>query len=47
VPVCRDELGGRRVLAWHLSDTLTTNFFINAVEEAIHSCGKPEILNND
>jgi putative transposase len=37
----------RRVLAWRLSNTLTTDFCIEAVEEAIKSNGVPEIFNTD
>lgn len=37
----------RRVLAWRLSNTLTTDFCIEAVDEAIASYGKPEIFNTD
>ena len=37
----------RRVLSWRLSNTLTTDFCIEAVEEAIARYGKPEIFNTD
>jgi len=37
----------RRVLSWRLSNTLTTDFCIEAVEEAIHLHGRPDILNTD
>ena len=37
----------RRVLAWRLSNTLTTDFCIEAVHEAIALHGKPEIFNTD
>ena len=37
----------RRVLAWRLSISLTTDFCIEAVEEAIACYGKPEIFNTD
>ena len=37
----------RRVLAWRLSNTLTTDFCIEAVQEAIHRYGKPDIFNTD
>lgn len=37
----------RRVLAWRLSNTLTTDFCIEAVEEAISRYGKPAIFNTD
>jgi putative transposase len=35
------------VLAWRLSNTLTTDFCIEAVQEAIHRYGKPDIFNTD
>jgi putative transposase len=37
----------RRVLAWRLSNTLATDFCIDAVQEAIATHGKPEIFNTD
>jgi len=37
----------RRVLAWRLSNTLTTDFCIDALEEAISRYGRPEIFNTD
>lgn len=37
----------RRVLAWRLSNTLATNFCVDALQEAIARCGKPEIFNTD
>ena len=37
----------RRVLSWKLSNTLTTDFCIEAVEEAIECYGKPDIFNTD
>jgi putative transposase len=37
----------RRVLAWRVSITMETDFCIEAVEEAIHRYGKPEIFNTD
>ncbi|HRL78691.1 MAG TPA: IS3 family transposase [Candidatus Accumulibacter phosphatis] len=37
----------RRVLAWRLSNTLTTDFCLDAVREAIHRHGCPEIFNTD
>jgi putative transposase len=35
----------RRVLAWRLSNTLTTDFCIEAVREAVALHGKPKIFN--
>ena len=37
----------RRVLSWRLSNSLTTDFCLEAVEEAIQRYGKPEIFNTD
>lgn len=37
----------RRVLAWRLSNTLDTQFCLEAVAEAITHYGAPEILNTD
>ena len=37
----------RRVLSWRLSNTLDTGFCIEALEEAIHRFGVPEIFNSD
>ena len=37
----------RRILAWRLSNTLTADFCVAAVEEAIARHGTPEIFNTD
>jgi putative transposase len=37
----------RRVLSWRISNTLTTDFCLEALEEAIDRYGKPEIFNTD
>ncbi len=37
----------RRVLTWRLSNSLTTDFCIDAVEAAIATYGRPEIFNTD
>jgi putative transposase len=37
----------RRVLAWRLSNTLTTDFCVEALQEAITRYGTPEIFNTD
>jgi putative transposase len=37
----------RRVLAWRLSNTLTTDFCLEAVEEALARYGPPGIFNTD
>jgi putative transposase len=41
------DWASRRVLAWRLSNTLTTDFCLDAVREAITQYGCPEILNTD
>ena len=37
----------RRVLAWRLSITMTVDFSLEAVEEALSKYGKPDIFNTD
>ena len=37
----------RRVLAWRLSNTMTVDFCLDALEAAIRDYGLPEILNTD
>ena len=37
----------RRVLAWRLSNTMTADFCLDALEAAIRDCGRPTILNTD
>ena len=37
----------RRVLAWRLSNTLTVDCCLDALEAAIRAYGRPEILNTD
>ena len=37
----------RRVLAWRLSNSMTTDFCLDALEAAIQDCGLPTILNTD
>lgn len=37
----------RYLLSWTLSNTLTTDFCVEAIEEAIRMHGKPEIINTD
>ena len=41
------DWASRRVLSWRVSNTLTTDFCIEAVTEAIHRFGVPEIFNTD
>jgi len=37
----------RKVLSWRLSNTLDTEFCVEALEEALHRYGPPEIFNTD
>ena len=37
----------RKILSWRLSNSLTAEFCVEAVEEAIARYGKPEIFNTD
>jgi putative transposase len=41
------DWASRRVLAWRLSNTLTTDFCVEALEEAIEQYGTPDIVNTD
>ena len=41
------DWASRRVLAWRLSNTLTTDFCLDAVREAIPQYGHPELFNTD
>jgi putative transposase len=41
------DWASRRVLSWRLSNTLTTDFCIEAVQEAIRRYGAPDIFNTD
>ena len=41
------DWASRRVLSWRLSNTLTTDFCLEAVQEAIARYGTPEIFNTD
>jgi putative transposase len=37
----------RKVLSWRLSNSMDTSFCIDALEEALHYYGKPDIFNSD
>lgn len=41
------DWASRKVLAWRISNTLTTDFCVEALQEAIGRYGKPEIFNTD
>jgi putative transposase len=55
IPMCRGfvylfavlDWASRRVLAWRLSNTLTTDFCLDAVQKAVWRYGPPEIFNTD
>lgn len=37
----------RKVLTWRLSNTMETGFCVNALADALHNHGRPEIFNTD
>jgi putative transposase len=41
------DVASRKVLAWRLSNTMTTEFCVEALEEAMGKYGRPEIFNTD
>ncbi len=41
------DWASRMVLAWRLSNTMEADFCIEALEEALARCGRPEICNTD
>ena len=41
------DLYSRKVLAWRTNNTLTTDFCVEALQEALTRFGKPEIFNTD
>jgi putative transposase len=41
------DVYSRRILAWRISNSLTADFCIEALEEAIARYGAPEIMNSD
>ena len=41
------DWASRKVLSWRLSNTLSTHFCIEALDEALACYGKPEIFNTD
>ena len=41
------DWASRRVLAWRTSNTLTTGFCVEALQEAVAKYGTPEIFNTD
>jgi len=47
VSACGHGLGQSRILAWRLSSTLTNDFCMEAVQEAVTYYGVPNFFNND
>ncbi len=41
------DVASRKVLSWRLSNTMTADFCVEALEEALQSYGPPEIFNID
>jgi putative transposase len=41
------DVASRKVLAWRLSNTMTAEFCVAALEEALAKYGRPEIFNTD
>ena len=41
------DVASRKVLAWRLSNTMSTDFCLEALEEALKRYGAPEIFNTD
>jgi putative transposase len=41
------DVASRKVLAWRLSNTMSTDFCVEALEEALRRYGPPEIFNTD
>lgn len=41
------DWSSRKVLAWRLSNTLTADFCVEGVQEALHTYGRPDIFNTD
>ena len=37
----------RKILSWRLSNSLDSSFIVDALEEALHGYGKPDIFNSD
>ena len=37
----------RRVLSWRISNSMETAFCVDCLEDALRTCGKPEIFNSD
>ena len=41
------DVGSRKTLSWRVSNTMTPDFCVEALQEALGKCRKPEIFNTD
>jgi putative transposase len=41
------DVGSRKTLSWRVSNTMTPDFCVEALQEALEKYGKPEVLNAD
>jgi putative transposase len=41
------DVGSRKTLSWRVSNTMTPDFCVEALQEALEKYGKPEIFNTD
>jgi putative transposase len=41
------DVGSRKTLSWRVSNTMTPDFCVEALQEALDKYGKPEIFNTD
>ncbi len=41
------DVGSRKTLSWRVSNTMTPDFCLEALQEALGKYGKPEIFNTD
>ena len=41
------DVGSRKTLSWRVSNTMTPDFCVEALQEALGKYGKPEIFNTD
>ena len=41
------DVGSRKTLSWRVSNTMTPDFCVEALQEALRKYGKPEIFNTD
>ena len=41
------DIASRKVLAWRVSNTMSADFCVEALEEALRKFGPPEVFNTD